>query len=200
MDQLIIAGNNTDAGKTVVSAILTAMLQATYWKPIECGDSDTAFIKTLHLPTLPPRYAFKTPCSPHYAAELENCRITPFSPAAVKPLIIETAGGVLTPLAASFTNLDLYSTWNCPWILVSRHVLGSINQTLLTLEALHKRKVNLIGIIFNGCPDPCSEPPILKAAQVPCFGRLWPESQITRFTLQKYAKLWKIPSGAPAPK
>lgn len=200
MDQIIIAGNNTDVGKTVVSAILTKIVQGTYWKPIECGDSDTGFIKTLALPTLPPRYSFKTPCSPHYAAELEKCRITPFVSPPLKPLIIETAGGVLTPLSPSLTNLDLFSTWNCPWILVSRHVLGSINQTLLTLEALHRRKINLVGIIFNGFPDPCSEPPILKAARVPCLGRLWPETCITPLTLQKYAKLWKIPSGVPAPK
>lgn len=197
MDKIIVAGIDTDVGKTITAAVLTLMLNGTYWKPVDCGAFDTATIKQFNLPHLQPLYSFKTPCSPHYAAFLEGKMITPFEyPSQVSPLIIETAGGVLTPLTLELTNLDHFSTWNCPWILVSRHILGSINHTLLTVEALRRRNVDLLGIIFNGYPDPCSEEPILKQTQLACLGRLLPEPKIDRTTLQKYATQWKIPSGA----
>jgi dethiobiotin synthetase len=192
MDQIIVAGIGTDVGKTVVSAILTKLLQGTYWKPIDCGTNDTKTVKTWGIPTLPPVYAFKTACSPHYAAILEGKEIAPFAPPDRSPLIIELAGGVLTPLTLSLSNLDHFSTWNKKWILVSRHYLGSINHTLLTIEALQKRKVDLLGIVFNGAEDLCSEKPI----PLPCLGRVLPELLIDNTTIQKYAVQWKHLSGA----
>lgn len=197
MDPILIAGIGTDVGKTVVSAIVTTLLKGSYWKPVDCGANDTETIKSWGIETLKPLYAFQTPCSPHYAATLEGKSITPFTPpASHSPLIVELAGGVHTPLTLDLTNLDHFSTWNAPWILVSRHFLGSINQTLLTVEALQKRQINLLGIVFNGAEDLCSEPPILQRSGVPCLGRVLPETEINFPIIQKYVKQWTLPFGA----
>lgn len=197
MDRYIIAGIDTDVGKTITAGILTTLLEGIYWKPIDCGANDTQTIKQLDLPTLDPLYAFKTPCSPHYAAALEDRSIQLFDPPSHDvPLIIELAGGVLTPLTLTLSNIDLCSTWNAHWIVVSRHVLGSINHTLLTVEALQRRGISPAGIIFNGALDPCSEPPILTQTRLPCLGHLLLEPEINRTTLKKYAQQWKTAFGA----
>lgn len=200
MHKIIVAGSGTDVGKTVVSAILVAMMQGGYWKPIQCGEevSDTATLKQLidtkRHPIYPPAYSLKASLSPHHAARLEGTSINIDSitlPKATGPLIIESVGGIFVPLSTQFLSIDLFKTWNCQWIVVSRHYLGSINHTLLTLDALKRQGISVAGIIFNGEPNPDSEAAILEISQLPLLGRLLPETKINPQTIQRYAKKWQ---------
>ena len=200
MHKIMVAGIGTDVGKTIVSAILTTLLKGAYWKPIQCGDeenSDTATIKrwldstyTIH----PPAYSLKAPLSPHHAARLESTSIGLDSitlPQTMRPLIIEGVGGILVPLTSKISSLDLFKSWDCQWVVVSRHYLGSINHTLLTLEVLKKLRLPILGIIFNGEPNPDSESAILEISQVPVLGRLLPEANLNPQTIQRYATQWQ---------
>lgn len=201
MHKIMVAGSGTDVGKTVVSAILTTLLHADYWKPIQCGDeknSDTVVIRNLidtkKHSVHSPAYSLKAPLSPHHAARLENTSIALDAiriPQTTRPLVIEGVGGILVPLTTKILSLDLFSSWNCKWIIVSRHYVGSINHTLLTIEALKRRKIPIIGIIFNGDPNPDSETVILEISQLPCLGRLLPEEHLNPITIQRYVTEWQ---------
>lgn len=197
MYRIMVAGIDTDVGKTIVSAILTTLFNGDYWKPIQCGASDTDTVKkwidtTKHF-VHPPAYSLKAPCSPHHAARLENIviQLDAFTlPITERPLIIEGCGGIFVPLTSKILSLDLFKTWDCHWIIVSRHYLGSINHTLLTLEILKQLHIPLLGIIFNGKPNPDSEAAILEISQIPCLGRLLPEAHLNKKIIQRYAKTW----------
>lgn len=201
MCKIIVSGIGTGVGKTVVAAILTTLLDGDYWKPIQCGDeknSDTHTMKKLidtnrhHIH--PPAYSLKAPKSPHHAARLENNSINLDSiilPETTRPLIIEGVGGILVPLNTKTLCVDLFAKWNCRWIIVSKHYLGSINHTLLTIEALKRRKISIAGIIFNGKVNPDSETAILEISQTPFLGRLLDEKKLNQQTIQKYAIQWK---------
>ncbi len=201
MHRIMVAGIGTDVGKTIVSTILTTLLKGDYWKPIQCGDeenSDTATVKrwldtarhTIH----PPAYSLKAPLSPHHAAHLENTLIRLDSiilPQTTRPLIIEGVGGILVPLTPKISSLDLFKSWDCKWVVVSMHYLGSINHTLLTLEVLKKLCLPILGIIFNGEPNPDSESAILEISQAPVLGKLLPEDNLNLQTIQRYANQWQ---------
>lgn len=201
MHKIIVTGSGPDIGKTVVSAILTTMLDGDYWKPIECGDregSDThvmsKLIDTTKHHIYSPAYSLKEPLSPHHSARLENIAIDPscvLLPKTNRSLIIETAGGILTPLRTTFLNLYLFEPWQARWVVVSRHYLGSINHTLLTIEALKYRKIPILGIIFNGEPNPDSEEAILQNSGLPFLGRLLPEQTININIIQQYVEQWR---------
>ena len=199
MKKLIVAGCGTEVGKTIVSAILVHALKGEYWKAVESGGeegSDTSILKAL-LPEAvihTPVYSLKAPLAPHHAAKLEHLemdhrRIVP--PQTESPLIMEMAGGILVPLNRAVLMLDLFGSWKAEWIVVSKHYLGSINHTLLTLEALKRRNIDVKGLIFNGEPDPESEEAVLQFSKVPCIGRLLPEPDFTKSTMEKYARAWK---------
>lgn len=201
MRRIIVTGQGTDVGKTIVSAILTTLLGADYWKPVECGpqqESDTYRIRTLIDPKkhqiYAPAYSLHASLSPHHAARLENktidlsCIILPETK---RRLVIETAGGIFVPLTSQDLALDLFESWKGQWIIVSRHYVGSINHTLLTIKMLQQRRNPILGIIFNGVPNPDSEQAILTLSQLPFLGRLLPESSITSETIQTYAEQWK---------
>ena len=197
----IIAGSGPDVGKTIVSAILTTLMDGDYWKPIQCGDeenSDTATIKkwidTTRHHIHPPAYSFKAPLSPHHAARLEHISIDPNSitiPQTKRPLIIESVGGIFVPLTTKVLTIDLFKSWGCKWIVVSRHYIGSINHTLLTISALKQHRVPIAGIIFNGELNPDSEAAILDIAQIPLLGRLLPEADFNSQTITRYATQWQ---------
>lgn len=201
MHKIMVAGIGTDVGKTIVSAILTTLLEGDYWKPIQCGDeanSDTNTINkwlnatkhTIH----PPAYSLKAPLSPHHAARLENTSINLDlinPPMTTRPLIIEGVGGVYVPLTSKISTLDLFESWNCQWVIVSKHYLGSINHTLLTLDALKKRGISILGIVFNGEHNPDSESAILEISQISVLGRLLPETNINPQIIQRYARQWQ---------
>jgi len=201
MHRIMVSGIDTDVGKTVVSAILATLLNGEYWKPIQCGDeenSDTATVKkwigTLTHSIHPPAYSLKEPLSPHHAARLENTLIRLDSivpPQTTRPLIIEGVGGVLVPLTPNTLSIDLFKSWECQWVIVSKHYLGSINHTLLTIEVLKQRCLPILGIIFNGEYNPDSEAAILEISQLPVLGRLLPEANLNPQTIQRYAKQWQ---------
>ncbi len=198
MHKIIVAGISTDVGKTVVSAILATLFNADYWKPIQCGEiSDSDVMKSLldsnkiHSSA----YTLKAPLSPHHAARLDNISINIdqiIPPKTNKTLIIEGAGGIFVPVTLEKTTFDLFKQWKCTWIIVSKHYLGSINHTLLTINALKQHNIQIAGIIFNGEPNPDSESAILKLSNIPLLGRLLPEPKINAKTIQRYAKQWKI--------
>lgn len=196
----IVAGIGTNVGKTVASAILTTSLQADYWKPIESGtvvESDTALMRTLvdaeRCAVHAPAYALQAPLSPHHAARLEGCAIDVsclVKPQTKRPLVVEMAGGVCVPMTTSLLTVDTFAKWNASWILVSQHYLGSINHTLLSVEALKARSIPIAGLVFNGNPNPDSEEVILNITKLPLLGRIFAEQQIDQHIIQRYAALW----------
>lgn len=193
MPHILVAGIGTHVGKTVVSTILTLLLQADYWKPIECGASDTACVKKWGCTTHAPAYALKAPLSPHHAARLEKKVIESEKitlPETSRPLVIESVGGIFVPLNSHTLTIDLFEKWPCEWVVVSSHYVGSINHTLLTLKALKERKIAVRGIIFNGELNPDSQNVICSIAQTRCLGHLLPEEQLNKRVFEKYIQEW----------
>lgn len=164
---LFITGIGTGIGKTIVSAILVESLQADYWKPIQSGDlenSDTMKVRSLVSNTKsvfhPEAYRLTQPYSPHKSAAIDGIIIDPkriITPATTNRLIIEGAGGLMVPLNNDFLMINLIQQLNAEVVLVVKHYLGSINHTLLSLEALTNRNIPLKAIIFNGDSDKDSE-------------------------------------------
>jgi len=158
--RIFIAGTSTGVGKTVVSAVLAEALHADYWKPVQCGnleETDTETTRSLisnHVSKFyPEAYRLKTASSPHYAAEVENMEITPdrlYVPTSEIRLLIEGAGGLLVPLSRDYLVIDLIKYLEASVILVSKNYLGSINHTLLSIEALKQRGIDVLGVVFNG--------------------------------------------------
>lgn len=191
-----VSGIGTEVGKTIVSAILTEALEADYWKPIQAGDlenSDTDKVKNLVSNTksifYPNAYALKTPMSPHAAAEIDNLSINLKrikTPQTNNNLIIEGAGGLLVPLNQKETILDIIKP-HYKVIIVSRHYLGSINHTLLTVELL-KSKGFAVSIIFNGNEHRSTEQIIEKMAGVPIVGRIESEPYFDKNVVVEYAQ------------
>lgn len=167
-----VTGIGTEIGKTVVSAILVRALQADYWKPVQSGDLDfTDTDKVTQWAALTPdrvhpeTYRLNLPMSPHASAEADGVRIEldQFQlPQTDKPLIIEGAGGLMVPLNEQDCIIDLIAKLKVPVVLVSRNYLGSINHTLLSIEALRSRDIPIAGLVFNGEPTPTTESIICK--------------------------------------
>ncbi len=157
---IVVCGTDTDVGKTVVSSLLVQGLNRIYWKPIQSGLQDGGdrgrVCNLLKLPKdrwLPEAYKFKAAVSPHWAAEQENQQINPTHlklPVTEGPLIIETAGGLMVPLNRQFLQIDQLKEWMLPVVLVARSTLGTLNHTLLSVEALKMRKIPILGLIING--------------------------------------------------
>ncbi len=194
--QLFITGISTEIGKTVVAAILTEALQADYWKPVQSGDlhntdSDKIEALTSFEPVIHPEtYRLKTPASPHYSAEVDGVEIAMSKfkiPATNNHLIIEGAGGLHVPLNDKQLLIDLMEQLDIPVVLVSQNYLGSINHTLLSIEALQRRNIPVKGIIFNGPPTPSTEDYILKYTGIKFLGRVEQEPDITKEVVKKYS-------------
>lgn len=198
--KLFITGIGTDVGKTVVSAIVTQALEADYWKPIQAGDldySDSHQVKTYvsndRTKFFENSYALNTPASPHYAAAIDGVTIdlkNIIEPQTNNHLVIEGAGGIFVPLNSTDTIIDLIRP-DHKVIVVSRHYLGSINHTLLTIEALQNRNLQVAGIIFNGEKNEATESIILNKTQVKYIGRLETEPYIDSNVVNEYADLWR---------
>ncbi|GAA4089595.1 dethiobiotin synthase [Mucilaginibacter panaciglaebae] len=171
---LFITGIGTGIGKTIVSAILVESLKADYWKPIQSGDldnSDTLSVQNLVSNTKSvfhaEAYRLTQPFSPHKSAALDGIEIDPSTikiPKTDNTLIIEGAGGLMVPLNDSFLMIDLIGQLAAEVILVVKHYLGSINHTLLSLEALHRRNIPIKALIFNGEANESSEEVIKRFA------------------------------------
>ena len=201
MERLFVTGIGTDVGKTVVSAILTEALQADYWKPVQAGlepATDTGTVRELVQNQasrfFPERYRLRLPASPHQAAAAEALTIRPQDfalPATANHLVVEGAGGLLVPLAPGFLLVDLLVQLNLAVIVVSRHYLGSINHTLLTLEALQARGVRVRGLVFNGAPTPATEAFIAQHTRVPILPPLLAEATVSPAMVSRYAAVFR---------
>ncbi|MEN9875446.1 MAG: hypothetical protein RLZZ529_443 [Bacteroidota bacterium] len=198
--KLFITGISTDVGKTIASAIIVEALQADYWKPIQAGDlnhSDTHKVQSLvsnsqsHFHSN--SYALQTPASPHLAAAIDGLTIAMNQiqePKTNNHLVVEGAGGILVPLNETQSVVDLIQP-DYKVIVVSRHYLGSINHTLLTIEALQNRQIQVAGIIFSGDENTSSESIILRRTAVPFLGRIAQEPYFDTNVISEYAELFR---------
>jgi len=176
---IVVTGTDTDVGKTVFAAALAGALGAHYWKPVQAGldpraDIDSvAILSGAHI--LPEAYRLTTPCSPHRAAEIDGVTIDPARlalPDVDGPLVVEGAGGVLVPVTPDLLFADLFARWTRPVVLVARTGLGTINHSLLSIEALRRRDVPILGIAFIGDEQADSEATIVRLGWVKRLGRL----------------------------
>ncbi|SOU87511.1 dethiobiotin synthase [Tenacibaculum dicentrarchi] len=200
MKKYFITGISTEVGKTIASAIFTEALEADYWKPIQAGeleDSDShkikKFISNKKTIIHDNSYALKTPMSPHAAAEIDN--ITIDLAKIIEPktdnknLVIEGAGGIFVPLNNTDTILDIIKpTYKV--IVVSRHYLGSINHTLLTINLLKEKGFD-VSIIFSGDEHKTTEQIIKKMTNVPVIGRIDEEPYFDKTVIKEYAELFR---------
>jgi len=189
MKRYVISGIGTEVGKTVVSAIVSEALKATYWKPVQAGelentDSHKVQRLTSNVRILPEAYKLKEPMSPHAAAEIDgvNIQLNDFNlPQVDGNFIIEGAGGLLVPInMQGLLYADVFKNWNLPVIIVSRHYLGSINHSLLTAEVLKKRDIKIAGWIFIGEENKTSESIILKVTDLPMIARIPLVREVTK--------------------
>ncbi len=195
---LIVAGIHTGIGKTVCSAVLCQALGYDYWKPVQAGDldnSDSIFIQQnvsnprciIH----PERHRLTIPASPHYAAMQAGLEIklTDFTiPQTNNHLLIETAGGIMSPFALNFFNIDLVQQFNLPVVLVSNTYLGSINHTLLTVNALQQRNLTIAGLVFNGEIVESTKQFILIQTQLPLLFTIPQFETISSSAIADFAK------------
>ena len=193
--QIVVCGTDTDVGKTIVSAWLVQGLGASYWKPVQSGlegGGDRGRIRDLIQLTndrlLPETYAFQQPVSPHWAAELDEVRLDPGTlllPSTPGPLVVETAGGLMVPLTRSWLQIDQLQEWNRPVVLVARSGLGTLNHTLLSLEALRKRRIPVLGLILNGPPHADNPATLEHFGGAPVLGHLPPLRPLTAEALER---------------
>jgi dethiobiotin synthetase len=179
---LVVAGTDTDVGKTVLAAALVGALDGAYWKPVQCGldgESDSQIVQRLAgveaARILPEVYRLTTPASPNIAAERAGVEIDLDRlalPASERPLIVEPAGGLMVPLNSNALQIDLIARWGAPVILCASTRLGTINHSLLSIEALKRRGIPIVGIAFIGAEQPDVERTIVEFGDVPRLGRL----------------------------
>lgn len=177
MPRFVVTGTDTGIGKTVFTAALAGALGTAYWKPIQSGledETDSEVVARLAgVPVRPEAYRLVTPASPHLAAEIDGVAI---DPDALTPptgdLIVEGAGGVLVPVTRTLLYADLFARWRIPVIVCARTGLGTINHSLLTIEALRARGVPIHGIAFVGDAVEDSEAIVAKIGGVRRLGRL----------------------------
>ena len=159
--RIIVAGTDTNVGKTIVSSLLVSKLDAHYWKPVQCGDLDTggdsATVKKLSgikaNRIIPEAYRLKLPASPNQAAATEGITIDKENlklPNHEGALVVELAGGLMVPLRDDWLQIDQVKVWNLPVVLVARSGLGTLNHTLLSIEALENRNIKVATLILNG--------------------------------------------------
>jgi len=194
--KLFITGISTDVGKTIASAIITEALEADYWKPIQAGDLDhsdshkiQSYISNVKSVIHENSYKLNTPASPHLAAEIDGITIDLkkiIEPKTKNHLVVEGAGGVLVPLNSSDFVIDLVQP-DYKIIIVSRHYLGSINHTLLTIETIKTRGLTIAGIIFNGNENKATESIILNHSKLKVIGRIEEEPYFDQNVIADYA-------------
>lgn len=197
--KIFVTGISTEVGKTLISAILVEALEADYWKPVQAGDLDNSdshkverLISNTKTKIHPNSYALQTPMSPHGAADIDGIKIDLekiIEPKTKGNLVIEGAGGLLVPLNDTDTIFDLIKTEH-KVVVVSRHYLGSINHSLLTINTLQEKGFE-VGIVFSGNEHPTTESIILKKTNVKYLGRVNEEEKITKEIVKGYAKKFK---------
>ncbi|HXV30204.1 MAG TPA: dethiobiotin synthase [Sinorhizobium sp.] len=180
--RLVVTGTDTGIGKTVFATALTDALAGCYWKPVQSGldgetDSETVGRLGRIAPDriLPEAYRLTTPASPHLSARIDGVTIRPESlspPAVGAPLIIEGAGGLMVPLTERVVFADVFARWRLPVVLCARTGLGTINHTLLSLEALRSRAIPILGVAFIGEAQPDTAAIVSKLGHVRVLGHL----------------------------
>lgn len=198
---IIVAGTDTGIGKTVCSALLTAALDACYWKPVQSGleeetDSQTVARLSGAPPEriLPEAYLLSEPMSPDQSARRQGVTIRADRltlPTVEQSLVIEGAGGLFVPLNDTLLQIDLFAGWGLPLLLVARSTLGTLNHTLLSLEALRARNVPVAGIVLVGPRHEENERTLGTWSAVPIRGILPPLDRIDREELLRlYRTFW----------
>jgi dethiobiotin synthetase len=192
--QYIIAGTDTNIGKTILSALLMASVDGlSYWKPIQSGlqeETDTEVVRRVSECSedriIPEGYRLTQPLSPHLSARLDGVAIDAEKLIVPdrSPLIIEMAGGLMVPLTDTMLQIELMKRWNLPVILATRSSLGTINHTLLSLEAMRSRRIAIAGVVVIGEENAENEKAIEKIGHIGLIGRIRPIGQLSRSSLR----------------
>jgi dethiobiotin synthetase len=175
--RFVVTGTDTNIGKTIFCAGLCGAIGARYWKPVQAGledatDSDVV-AELAGVEIVPEKYRLKLPASPHQAAAEEGVTIdTDALDPPEGPLVIEGAGGLMVPLTEETLFIDVFARWRIPLILCARTRLGTINHTLLSIEAIRARDIPLLGVAFIGDTHEESEQVIIGIGKVKRLGRL----------------------------
>ncbi|MBF0416298.1 MAG: dethiobiotin synthase [Magnetococcales bacterium] len=197
-----VTGTDTDVGKSIASAWLMLRLAADYWKPVQSGsldNTDTQIVQRLtgceacrfH----PSTFCLSHPLSPHESARRDGIAIAldDFSlPSCHRPLVVEGAGGLLVPLNDRHFMIDLIVRLNLPVILVARTTLGTINHTLLSLEALRLRHIPVQGVILNGPDNPANFKAIRTYGKIPILAHIPTLGSLNSTTLAQIHPLESI--------
>lgn len=194
---MIIAGIHTGIGKTFCSAVFCQAMGFDYWKPVQAGDTDAtdstfirSFVSNPGTKIHPEAYLLSKATSPHLAAKNEALKITPDRiqiPETENGLIIETAGGLMSPLAENFLNIDLIQKFELPVVLVSHEYLGSINHTLLSIEALNSRKIRIAAMVYTGANNHDAANFIPDYSGIPFLFRIPVFEKIDKHTIAEFA-------------
>lgn len=194
--RIVVTGTDTEIGKTVFAAALADLLGANYWKPIQSGlegETDSEIVARLGGLSsdriLAEGHRLKTPVSPHQSAAIDGVRIDAqelvVPDARGRPLVIEGAGGLMVPLDRSTLYIDVFAQWRLPVVLCARTSLGTINHSLLSVEALRRRDIDILGVAFIGDSNPESESAICEIGRVKRLGRLPRLLPLTRDALRE---------------
>ena len=200
--QLVVVGTDTDVGKTVISALVVQGLGAHYWKPVQCGDleigGDTGRVANLcglsaeqQQRLLPEAYRLKAPASPNQAAREEGFAVDPADlnlPSVDGPLVVETAGGLLVPLRDDYLQIQQIQRWQLPVLLVARSSLGTLNHTLLSLEALQHRQIPVLGLILNGPRHSANNQTLSAMSGTTVLAEVEPQPTLDQ---QALSRLWR---------
>ncbi|UPJ79285.1 ATP-dependent dethiobiotin synthetase BioD [Bradyrhizobium sp. 183] len=197
--RIVVTGTDTGIGKTLFCAGLAHLLGASYWKPIQCGleaGTDAQLVASLGDLSadriVPELYRLRAPVSPHHSAAIDGVRIDADSlrlpETGERPLVIEGAGGLMVPLNSGTLYIDIFERWGLPVVLCASTALGTINHSLLSIEALQKRHIRILGIAFIGERNPETESGICEIGRVRGLGRLPRLSPVTAQTLQAVFK------------
>lgn len=188
-----VTGTDTGAGKTVVCAWAMLHLNARYWKPVQAGRDGETDAETVRRLTgapderfAPSIYTFEQAIAPHEAARREGLGIDMEAfalPEGAGPLVVEGAGGLMVPLTGTAYVVDLIARLGLPAILVCRTELGTINHTLLSLEALRAREIPVAGVVLNGPDVPHNRAAIETCGEVAVLGHIPPLDPLSREAL-----------------
>jgi dethiobiotin synthetase len=180
-NSIAIIGIHTGIGKTIASAVIAEAIGADYWKPVQAGteERDALLVKQLitngDARVHDEAIILSQPMSPHAAADIDRVTVDPTQfvwPTTDKTLLVETAGGILSPMSANTTMADFVSYYKLPAILIAQNYLGSINHTLLSIEVVKNRGIVLLGIVMNGTENRSSETFIEQYSKTPIIARI----------------------------
>ena len=205
MNGFFVTGTDTDVGKTLVSSWLLTQLDASYWKPVQAGvmpETDSSVVRRFAEiepdRILPEAYVLPEPIAPHEAARragiaIDMAKFVP--PVSDRLLVVEGAGGLMVPLTDTAYVIDLAAELHLPLILVARSTLGTINHTLLSLEAIRRRGLPLAGVVINGPETPHNRAAIERYGQVEVIAEIpWLDvvNRSTLLTIEPELDLMKL--------